>query len=452
MTDNPEDQIETDLDAQDDLDQDVAPAPGPSLKDAWQNNPLLKVGAAVLVAAIGIGAYTTLTKPNPVEETKSFVHTVDTKQTKAVAGKDTFDKEYLKQVEEKNKQRAQQAANTGGSALPTPTSTGKSSGLAIPKQSGGGTDPLQEWKNNVEARRIKSNETNLEEDMSTAPPTPELVPLVQPVHPQPAVKMDPAAAQALSGQMRTILTAQKPGKSKVVSVTAIKSAYAQMKWEEEAAAKAGKAGTGAGGSISGMNGKTAAAATDTAAKAKVIMPAGHIIYAQLLTELNSDIPAPALATVMSGPFTGGRMIGKFTKQDDYLVITYDRIIKDDVSYKVNGIALDEATTLPALQSDIDHHYFDRIVLPAAAKFVTGYADSISQTGTQQTTTAGGGVVSSTPKPTPKESLYKGLDGAAQTVGDIITEDAKKEATIRVTRGATMGVLFLDAVTTASVEK
>ncbi len=56
-------------------------------------------------------------------------------------------------------------------------------------------------------------------------------------------------------------------------------------------------------------------------------------------------------------------MGKMSTQDEYIVITFDRIIKDGVSYRINGIALDQNTTLPAQQGDVDHHYFERIILP-----------------------------------------------------------------------------------------
>jgi intracellular multiplication protein IcmE len=447
MTDN-EDQNDIDLD--DDLGA-TGPGKAPakaSLKEAWQGNPLLKVGAAVIAVGVAVAGYTIITKPNPVEEAKSFVNAGDTKNVKAIPGKDNPDSAYKKAVETKNAQRAEVAAQTGGSAIPTPIATGKDQGLPIP-QAGGRTaaDPLQEWKNNVQARKIRSEEANIEDDMATAPPQPELVPLVQPVHPQAVVKMDPQVAAALSAQMRTIIATQRPGHARIMSITPQKSAWdvaQDVKKKLAAGTTGGTAGGGAGGGAAGGQ-------ASAAAQKKIIMSAGQIFYAQLLLELNSDIPSPAMATVMSGPFAGGRAIGSMSKKDDYLVISFNRIVKDDVNYRISGIALDEATTLPAIPGEVDHHYFNRLILPAAAKFVASYTDSLAQTGTTTTTTSGGGVATAQPKPTVKESLNKGLAGVGNTLSEFMTEGAKKDITVRVTRGATMGVMLLDAVTTADVE-
>lgn len=446
-----EDNDDLDIDVQDDMDSPDGleqEAEKPSLKDVWQNNPLLKIGGAVLAGAIAIFAYTTLTKPNPIEETKSVVMGADTSDVKALPGKETVDKAYVDAVQTKNQQRAEVAEITGGSAMPTPIAAAKTPGIEIPQAAGNNiSDPLQEWKRNVQARKINSDEVSFEDDVVAPPPQPELVPMVQPIQPQAVVKMDPAAAQALAGQMRTIIAAQVPPPSKVLNVTPVKSAYDRQLEE----AKAAVAQTGRMG-VTGAGPDNVVSSLNKPASAKVIVPAGQIAYAQLLTELNSDVPAPALAAVLSGPFVGARMIGKMARQDEYIVITFDRIIKDDVSYKVNGIALDEKTTLPAHRTDIDHHYFSRIILPAAAKFVQGYGSAVAETGTTTTTTAGGGIATDKPKPSAKESIYKGVESAAQTISDVIQEDAKKEPTIRVARGTTMGVLFLESVKTSSVEQ
>jgi intracellular multiplication protein IcmE len=448
MTDN-----NLDIDIQDELDQGISEKS--SLKDAWQGNPLLKIGAIILVVAVAIGGYITLTKPNPIDTAKSLVGDVPAAEAvKSTPGKDVTDKKYTQAIQQRNQQRAEVAAATGSSAIPTPVATAKGQGIEIPQvTSNSSSDPLQEWKRNVEARRVKSDEANADDPLENAPLQPDLVPMVQPIHPQVVMKMDPQAATALAQQMRTVIASQVPGKPKLVSVTGVPSAYAK-KIEVDEAEKAATAAQATGGSA-GVGGNDNSATAETEGKAaviKVIVPAGQIAYAQLLTELNSDIPAPVLATIMSGPLTGGRALGKMTTKDEYIVITFDRIIKDDVSYKVNGIALDEATTLPAQQTSVDHHYFSRIILPAAAKFVEDYGSAVSQTGTTTTTTSGGGVATDQPKPTAKESLYKGLEGASKDIGSVIEEGSKRPLTVHIARGTTMGVLFLETVKTSSAEK
>ena len=72
-----------------------------------------------------------------------------------------------------------------------------------------------------------------------------------------------------------------------------------------------------------------------------------------MTTLNSDLPGPVLAQVLSGPFTGGRFIGKITVNQDCqcLIIDFKTVVKDTVSYKIDAVALDENTTLAGVRRD-----------------------------------------------------------------------------------------------------
>src|SRR5690606_32427583 len=174
-----EDNDDLDIDVQDDMDSPDGLEQGgekPSLKEVWQNNPLLKIGGAILAGAIAVFAYTTLTKPNPSEETKSVVMGADTSDVKALPGKETVDKAYVDAVQTKNQQRAEVAEITGGSAMPTPIAAAKPPGIEIPQAAGSNvSDPLQEWKRNVQARKINSDEISFEDDVTAPPPQPELV-------------------------------------------------------------------------------------------------------------------------------------------------------------------------------------------------------------------------------------------------------------------------------------
>lgn len=438
-----------DFDVADDFGQEeqVSSASGISkIVEIVKSSFLAKVGLLIVGGAGIASAFVAITSPDPIEETKSIVRAGDTSSVQVAPGTETLDKKYLEAVQQGNQQRADAAATTGASALPTPIAPVKS-GIDIPQpapEEGG--DPLKEWKQNIAARKVKSEQA-VEEEIAQppAPPLPDVVPLVQPVRPRVELKADPQASTALANQARTIIAAQAPGKARMVSITSMPSAYEEMK-KSQTASKTPSA------SAQAQSASSSQAAMPPPGAEKVIVPAGQIAYAQLLTELNSDVPSPALATVLSGPFAGARIIGAISTMDDYIVINFSKIMKDDVGYAVSAVALDERTTLPAQRTSIDHHYLERIILPAAASFVSGYGSALAETGTTTTTTAGGGVVSNKPKPSAKESLYKGLEESTSTLSSVIEEGASKEPTIRIARGTTMGILFLETVKTSSIEQ
>ena len=136
---------------------------------------------------------------------------------------------------------------------------------------------------------------------------------------------------------------------------------------------------------------------------------------------------------------------------DYIVLAFSRVVKDTVSYGVNGIALDENTTLAGQATDIDHHYFQRVLLPAAAAFVEGYGSALSETGTTVILTEGG-TTTEVPKPDHEESLYEGLEEASKSLSDMLDKGSSRPITVKIAKGTTMGIFFIDSVTTKDVEK
>lgn len=445
--------------------------PKNALKEAWDNNPLLKVGAVVLGLAVLYAGYALAFKSEAEVVNKSSVTAGNIKETKVVPGAEVGDEVWNDAVKDKNQQEAEAAKETGGSAIPIPIAPSREEGINLPEvQSSGSEDPLAAWRARKE--QAQAQQAVEPDPLPEIPPMaqPDIVPMTQPQKPvQQAAKIDANTIKSLAQQMRAILVAQVPPDGQKKMITQVTEPYAKL--QEQAAIEEAKLrdqqinglsngygvvnASASGVTVDGMAANATNGLTSTQAalaKKKVIVPAGNIAYAQLMNQLNSDIEGPALAQVMSGPFTGGRAIGAFEMKGEFLVISFKRIIKDGVAYTINGIALNENTTLAAHQSDVDSHYFSRIVLPAAAKFVEGYAGALAETGTQTTVTPGGGAVQSDEAPSPKESLYKGVEEAGNKISESLEQNADRPITVTVNKGTTMGILFMDSVTTESVDQ
>jgi intracellular multiplication protein IcmE len=446
MTNNEND---VDIDTQEDFDKE--PPKSASLKDTWDNNPLLKIGALVVGIVLIAFIYVKFIAGEDEKVNISSVTGGDgTLKTKA--GSAVEDEVYRKAIEADNLAKKKEAEARGGSAMPISIGGTQSEQLSVPPPAPAqAADPLAEWRQKAEARRLSlENETAPPESEETevAP-----VPMVTPIRPQATMKLDPQAAKQLTEQMRSIISTQAPKNSTRVRITKRDSLWVQkIKADKLAEQKRKKDELENAKMTYNADGTVAPASEEKVAKEKLIVPAGNIAYAQLLNDLNSDVDGPALAQVMSGPFEGGRAIGDFEKQDEYLTLNFKRIVKDGVSYSINGIALDEDTTLAAHQTDVDHHYFQRIVLPAAAAFLTGYTASVAETGQSTTTTPGGGVATDIPEPDAKESIMEGATQASTVIANMLNQGQSREITVYVKRGTTMGILFLDSVKTSNAEK
>jgi intracellular multiplication protein IcmE len=189
------------------------------------------------------------------------------------------------------------------------------------------------------------------------------------------------------------------------------------------------------------------AATDNSKVVEIIVPAGTIAYAQLITQANTDSPGPVLAQIMSGPLSGDRILGSFKATDNYLVLSFDTVVIDGISHTIDAIALDPNTANPGIVSNIDHRYLERVVLPAAAAFIEGIGSAVADSGNTNVSVSGDTVVSNTQKLDSKQQLYKGIEKGASKIGDILDKNGSDtKPLITVDPGTAMGILFTSPVT------
>lgn len=267
--------------------------------EVWRNNPLLKVGAVV----VGLGAIVTGLIMFTGEEAQGPMSAMRPPPPVTDTPGQDVDPAYEEAVKEKNKQRVERAVQTRESALPTPVG-GPREPIKLPTEDGTGEeDPLEKWRKAAEARK-KKDESPL---ATTAAPV-----SLPPPPPPPAPDPEGVAelAQLMAEQMAQIINGMTPEASAMLTVT--DPAYL----EDILADKAKKAAAGAISSdgVSGALEGAASGSTSTSSDeepTKLVIPAGTVVYAQLLTEANSDVPAPILAAVLSGPLRNGRAIGSF---------------------------------------------------------------------------------------------------------------------------------------------
>jgi intracellular multiplication protein IcmE len=321
---------------------------------------------------------------------------------------------FVEQNKQAGEQRAQQAIQSGGSALPTPI--GNDVNIEdLTKDDAGKNDPLTELRAEAERLRVEQQQRYEQMQQQMQPQQQQVV--------QQQQAFDDSLAQAMQKQMQELMGAWAPKSMQLVDGAE----------EVKAEAVEGQPGTGA-------------PANSNTLQKDILIPAGTINYGQLLIEANTDIPGPVLVHILSGPFKGGRAIGQFQALRSALVLRFNLISFKNKDYAIDAIALDPDTTLPGMATEIDRRYFDRVVLPAAADFISGLGNAMSQGGDSITIT-GDVVIQQRARRGLEEGLYEGLGGAADTVSSFLKEEASQiQPLIRVAAGTPVGVFFLTSVT------
>lgn len=393
-----------------------------SISSSIKNNAFVKFGliaAAVLAVIFIVSLFGGETEAPPSLVSKGAAGLKEAPGTKEVTP-------AMKQaLEEQNDRRVEEAQMTGTSAIPTPIEPPKAV-LETTVETTQSEDPLLRWQQMQMERAQAQRQQEIIQGQQAQP------------DPQRESRLN-TLIQAMSGQIQSIMSEQSQKENwqhmTVFDVAAMMSQQASVQQNAEYPQN---------NQLSG--------AMNTAKAPMVIIPAGQIDYAQMLLEANSDIQGPVIALMTSGKFAGSKLMGSFTTTEDYLVIRFNSLVtKKGTTIPINAYAINPNTSLTALATDVDHRYWKRIILPAAASFIQGLGEAYSETAS--TTTQGvAGTTTTTSNLNTKQEWGKAVSKMSETVSDIINDDSKTTKPLIIVRAGTpMGVLFMQSITDNQIQ-
>lgn len=390
-----------------------------TLGDLWRNNPAVKVGvilAAFIVIVAGVilfGGKGEKLPPSRLGGSSDLTEAPGSAEVSA---------SYAQAIEEENTRRIEEALRQNDSAVPMPVEPPKGT-IPLQVDEPSEEDPLDRWRRMQEERIQQQQIVNQTVEPPAPPPPPDTK--------TPAVN---AMAQAMSMQMESVLANQQIKAPHVKTITSM----AYLEALEDKKRQAREAELARQQSLMGGVGNERIQ--------NIIIPAGTIEYAQLITEANTDAPGPVMAQIASGPLAGSRLIGSFQSTENYLTLQFSMVVIDGVAEGANAVAIDPNTTLPGMVTEIDRRYLKRIILPAAGAFVEGLANAISESGTTTIYIDGNTVTQSTADRDNRQEVASGISEAGQELREILEDEA--DATrpmLRIAAGTPIGVLFVEPV-------
>ena len=174
---------------------------------------------------------------------------------------------------------------------------------------------------------------------------------------------------------------------------------------------------------------------------RVLVPAGRGVRGHTITASNSDVPSPIVIEADTGPIAHQRLIGSFTKFDDYMIIKVDRMSYNGHEVQVDGVVVAPDTMEAGVASSVDQHYLSRFILPGAAAFVSGLGQAFALS--NSTVVAGPlGGATALQRLNLGQQLGVGAGVAASRLGQTLEQSAPKGSTVKVDRGASVGIMFL----------
>ena len=201
--------------------------------------------------------------------------------------------------------------------------------------------------------------------------------------------------------------------------------------------------------------ETTSVANTVSAKAKTGLPdgiqpsgevlkTGTILYAVLDAAVDSDLQAPVIATVVSGPLTETKLIGTFQQSgewEDSLLLQFNtaNIPGVDKSVPISLFAIDMDT---ARNTTIDNHYLVKYGALFGASFLQGLSSAIQKTGKTTITSNGSLMTTTTEALSDPKLVAAGLGAVGSSVVETLQKTGTVKPTIRMKKGATFAVLFM----------
>ena len=192
-----------------------------------------------------------------------------------------------------------------------------------------------------------------------------------------------------------------------------------------------KKGAGQGGNGSGNGSDTGP-----------VIKAGSIMYAVLITGINSDEKSPIMAKIVTGKLKGSKLIGQFVRENDRVIINFNliNIPSMKTSLPLNAVAIDSNTARTALASHVNHHYLLRYGSLFASSFIAGLGQA-SQSGKSLVIP---GILSWHSKDSlnTSEKLASAAGYTAQQYASVMKDNFSRPPTVKVASGAGLGILFM----------
>ena len=176
-------------------------------------------------------------------------------------------------------------------------------------------------------------------------------------------------------------------------------------------------------------------------------PTGGGIYARTIYAVNSDYPGPVLIELLGPPLAGAVATGAFTLVGERMVLRLTGLEYRGRRMATDGWAVGLDCACYGIAGEVDSHFFQRVLLPAAVRFAEGFLTAMGRSA-ESLTLGSGDVRYERSHGSTREAVHSGLGTAARSAGDILLENAPARPTVRIPRDTELIVMFAQPSGTA----
>ena len=209
-------------------------------------------------------------------------------------------------------------------------------------------------------------------------------------------------------------------------------------------------------SVTSPNGQTSASDKNSQKKdagSQPLVKAGDITFGVLETAVDSDYPGPIMASIVSGPLKGAKLIGSIktvtvqgTSGPQRLTLNFTQLTMKDWPdvVTIDAVAINPDTAYTALASNVNNHYLSRYGSLFAASFLEGYSSALTSSGSAVVSNAGV-TTQTTPSLSAGGRLMVALGQVGQSLSGVVGNYMTRPPTVKIDAGVGIGVLFTTTV-------
>lgn len=184
----------------------------------------------------------------------------------------------------------------------------------------------------------------------------------------------------------------------------------------------------------------AVAAAGSAPAGKVLIAAGTLVSAVTVNRVSTDVKAPVVATIVSGPFAGAKLIGSEVRQGELAKIDFTTMSIPGVgaSVPVQAFTLDAESMIAGVATEVDRKLFTRYLLAPAAAAISAVGTAAMTAGTAITSAVS--TTTTIPLGPRQAALIAGGALAGQVTKEIAAQGT--DPTVYVASKTVVGVMFV----------
>ena len=103
---------------------------------------------------------------------------------------------------------------------------------------------------------------------------------------------------------------------------------------------------------------------------------GRGVYGRTLYEVDSDFPGPVVVELLESPLAGAIVTGGFARRGTRLMVQFNRLSQRGESVAVSGWGVDLDCACFGVGGEVDRHWLERVVVPAALSFMQGFVGAL----------------------------------------------------------------------------